>query len=377
MNVFQVPLKTHALFAALLLCLIPAKTAAECPVPPEKAKTARETLIAEAQKHIGAPYAHGAVGPNKFDCSGFVFYVARQSVGCQLPRTSKAIYARATPIADEEREAGDFVFFKTASGISHVGIFIGNGKFISAASDGPKTGVIVSSLNENYWKRHYAGSGRFLPASNANGSADNSGRDIQNEEKLESNESRNEKTNEDGASQVRAGQIKSARWSFDGELTADWSLFTRARFMPNFRGLTGSAHAVYKGKILSPGAGVLLRWNYGVKAFQIPIVLSLSFGDFARAYAGPIFTVGTCREPDTDEPLRASIFPGIIGVTFNTPPLNKGAAQVALIQDVNYTVFNDSDNAALDPLRSLAAGLVFSTGVRVTFPLSPHVKSRT
>ena len=211
MKYLPVRLKMPAL-AALLLCLIPIKIRSDSIASVQNAETARRNLIAEAKKYIGSPYAHGAVGPSKFDCSGFVFFTARQSIGCQLPRTSRAIYARMTLIADEDRAAGDLVFFKTASGISHVGIFIGDDQFISAVSDGPKTGVIVSSLSESYWKRHYAGAGRFLPALTVSASDETPSLDSQQEETTcpysqqeektpldESNERQNESTSGESA----------------------------------------------------------------------------------------------------------------------------------------------------------------------------------
>ncbi|WP_288906704.1 hypothetical protein, partial [uncultured Treponema sp.] len=161
---------------------------------------------------------------------------------------------------------------------------------------------------------------------------------------------------------------------FDANLTFDWSVFTEKRFMPNFRGLSTQLNVVYEGKTLSPGLGTMLRWNFGVKSFQIPLLFSLYFGDYVRAYAGPVFTVGTSYAPDTDDEIKASIFPGIIGVSFMTPSLTKGDVKVRIMQDINYSVFNNTDGAALSPLRSAASGLEFSTGVSVTLPFRTFFK---
>lgn len=135
-------------------------------MPPEKAKEARLKFVEEAQKLIGSPYVYGAVGPDRFDCSGYVYYTAHEVLNIQLPRTAKAIYNYADPVKDEDREPGDLVFFKTTSSghISHVGIYIGDNKFISAISDGPNRGVSVSSLDSSYWKPRYAGAARILPS---------------------------------------------------------------------------------------------------------------------------------------------------------------------------------------------------------------------
>lgn len=344
--------------AAAVLFLIPIKCFAQPAISQAESKVYREKLITEAKKYVGVPYQRGAVGPDSFDCSGFVFYVARTSIQYQLPRTTKAIYSYVKIIADSQREPGDLVFFKTTSdgSISHVGIYIGNGQFISAVSDGPNTGIIVSSLRENYWKTHYAASGKFLRDADWDDSEDDIEQQNKSSGKIDNAKSFDRPVSE--------------RLWLDGAFTADWALFTKKRFMPNFRGLTTYSNIIYKGNVLSPGAGIMLRWNNGVKAFQIPVVFSLSFGDYVRTYAGPVFTTGMCIEPDSDEEIRASVFPGIIGVTFNTPSVTKQTVKVQFIQDINYTVFNNLDNSALSPLRSFAAGLEFSTGVRVMFPLS-------
>nr|MBQ2234886.1 C40 family peptidase [Treponema sp.] len=126
----------------MFLLLIPFKCFSQNSITPEQAKELRETLVIEAKKYVGSPYIRGATGPNSFDCSGLVFYVARESIQFQLPRTVKAMYGFVKIIPDEERQVGDLVFFKTTGDgtISHVGIYIGNGQFISAVSDGPNTG---------------------------------------------------------------------------------------------------------------------------------------------------------------------------------------------------------------------------------------------
>ena len=130
----------------------------------EEAQKLRQDLVDYSMCFLGSPYRSGGMGPNSFDCSGFVCTMSRDSIGVPLPRTSRAIFNKMTVIEKENLEPGDLVFFKTTStgSISHVGIFIGDGKFIHAASDGPKTGVIITSLNERFWKNTYFASGRYL-----------------------------------------------------------------------------------------------------------------------------------------------------------------------------------------------------------------------
>lgn len=129
---------------------------------------ARQKLIDYSKKFLGCSYSSGGIGPKSFDCSGFVFSMSRESIGLQLPRSSPAIYSFTDKITDTELEAGDLVFFKTTSSgkISHVGIYLGNKEFIHSASDGPETGIIISTLTKGYWKNHYVGAGRILPKTN-------------------------------------------------------------------------------------------------------------------------------------------------------------------------------------------------------------------
>lgn len=128
----------------------------------------RSKVVELAKSLEGKPYRYGAYGPSSFDCSGFVYYVARTAVGKQLPRTATAIYDFCTPIESRQLEPGDLVFFKTTSSgkISHVGIYIGNNEFISALSDSTTPGVVVRSLSSSYWKKAYCGAGKFLPNEN-------------------------------------------------------------------------------------------------------------------------------------------------------------------------------------------------------------------
>jgi hypothetical protein len=323
-----------------------------------QAQVQRETIVSDAKKYIGSPYADGAVGPDSFDCSGFIYFIARESIHVQLPRTAKAIYSYVKVIPDNKLEPGDLVFFRTtASGsISHVGLYIGKRQFIHAASDGPNNGVIASSLGEAYWKAHYSGAGKFL----------------------ESGEYSSERENSAAAASLNtpiSGSIQNNVSFFDSlecsfSLSADWALFTTNQFVPNYRGLNTQADVTVTKLPLHPGAGVMFRWNYGVHSMQIPLVFTLSFTDFMRVYAGPVITIGSCALPATDTEIRPSFFPGVAGVSFSLPSFSTGKVKVRIIQDICYTVFNDTDGSALPFVESVTAGLVFSTGIRVTFPLS-------
>ena len=116
-------------------------------------------IVGTARSKIGCAYRMGASGANVFDCSGFTSWVYSRN-GKSLPRTAAAQYSGTTRVSKSGLTPGDLVFFAGTykSGISHVGIYIGNGQFIHAANS--KTGVTTSSLNSGYYSAHYAGAGR-------------------------------------------------------------------------------------------------------------------------------------------------------------------------------------------------------------------------
>ena len=116
-----------------------------------------DIVVAEALKHIGPNYQFGAAGPKKFDCSGFTQYIYRK-VGVSLPRTSRAQAQVGKPVSFGNLRKGDLVYF--GNGISHVGIYMGDGKFISALNQ--KKGILIQDINISYWKKHFVVGRRVL-----------------------------------------------------------------------------------------------------------------------------------------------------------------------------------------------------------------------
>jgi cell wall-associated NlpC family hydrolase len=116
--------------------------------------------ITESALHfIGTPYSFGGTTAAGFDCSGYVQHVFR-SAGISLPRTADAQYLVGKHVDTAHAQRGDLVFFQTyTAGVSHVGIYLGNARFIHSSSS---RGVTVSSLNEPYWSSRYLGAERIL-----------------------------------------------------------------------------------------------------------------------------------------------------------------------------------------------------------------------
>ena len=109
-------------------------------------------VISLAKTLLGKPYVWGAEGPNSFDCSGFTYYVFKNSVNVNIPRVSKDQSKYGTSVSKKNLKVGDLIFFDTDGSnngnVSHVGIYMGNNEFIHASSSKGK--VIISQMNSYY-----------------------------------------------------------------------------------------------------------------------------------------------------------------------------------------------------------------------------------
>jgi cell wall-associated NlpC family hydrolase len=160
-------MKRILIAASMLLlagCAPPPVRDGEIGVPSqEEASSARSReLMLHALSQIGVPYRYGGSTPEDgFDCSGLVRYVFAR-VGVALPRTTYAMSTLGIPVSPEALQPGDLVFFDTLrKPFSHVGIYLGEQRFIHA----PTTGGTVQLVNmrERYWQTRYEGA-RRIPA---------------------------------------------------------------------------------------------------------------------------------------------------------------------------------------------------------------------
>ena len=115
---------------------------------------------------VGSPYLLGGTSPRTgLDCSGFVGHVFKQATGILLPRDSRTISETAQPLSLTELQPGDLVFFNTLNrAYSHVGIYLGDDRFVHAASS-RTGGVMVSNLGDRYWRAHFDGARRVITPS--------------------------------------------------------------------------------------------------------------------------------------------------------------------------------------------------------------------
>lgn len=122
-------------------------------------------LFSAVDEWYGTRYELGGSTKAGIDCSAFVQAIYAKLFQIPMPRTAKEQYKITKPISRTELKQGDLVFFHTrGSGVSHVGIYLQNNKFVHAASSG---GVMVSDLFEDYWVKRFVGVGRYETSTEA------------------------------------------------------------------------------------------------------------------------------------------------------------------------------------------------------------------
>lgn len=125
------------------------------------------TMAATAMKFLGVKYRNGGNSPGQgFDCSGLVAYAAEKSLGLRLPRTANAQASMGVSVDSSQLRRGDLVFFNTLGRrFSHVGIYLGDRKFVHAPRSGAS--IRVENMDIAYWRNRYNGARRLLAHSDA------------------------------------------------------------------------------------------------------------------------------------------------------------------------------------------------------------------
>jgi cell wall-associated NlpC family hydrolase len=120
-----------------------------------------QEIIMNAMSLTGIKYKYGGTSPETgFDCSGFVRYVFNQATNLALPPTARAISQIGKSVSKDELQPGDLVFFNTLkSAFSHVGIYVGDNKFVHAPR--PGGAVRVESIQTSYWAKRFNGAQRL------------------------------------------------------------------------------------------------------------------------------------------------------------------------------------------------------------------------
>lgn len=158
---------------AIALCLavtstsgvaIEAEAVEESPTFLSRYTASAQELVLRALTFVGVSYRRGGESPETgFDCSGLVRHVFREAVGLVLPRTSRDISRLGENIRPDELQPGDLVFFNTLRrGFSHVGIYLGEHRFVHAPASGGE--VRVEDMRQNYWSKRFNGARRIATA---------------------------------------------------------------------------------------------------------------------------------------------------------------------------------------------------------------------
>lgn len=156
----------HAIAVSIALQFCGPALADDAALPPDSAKFQffpdhGSELAMRAMALVGIQYKHGGNSPeNGLDCSGLVQFVVREAWGTSLPRTSEEISRTGKSIDAHELQPGDLVFYNTLNRpFSHVGIYLGDNKFLHSPSAGGK--VRIERMDVRYWQKRYDGARRI------------------------------------------------------------------------------------------------------------------------------------------------------------------------------------------------------------------------
>ena len=133
----------------------------------ERYGTAAQDLVNQGMEYLGIRYRFGGNSPETgLDCSGLVQNVFRNALGLDLPRTARDMARLGDKVGMDDLKPGDLVFFNTMRrAFSHVGIYMGEGRFLHAPSSGGK--VRIEEMDTTYWTKRFNGARRLLPDAEA------------------------------------------------------------------------------------------------------------------------------------------------------------------------------------------------------------------
>jgi len=309
--------RTIAVFA---LFLAGAALLAEAPLAVAAPKQARGRVVSAAQGYEGTPYLYGGTDRRGLDCSGLVYLAYLDAIRVSVPRTTSGLYSLCEPIEKSALEPGDLVFFNTTGPIAHVGIYVGEGLFVHAASEGDPTGVIESRLDELYWRRTYAGAGRLIPPGEY------------------------------------LGILVSA--SLGPSLGAD----------SFFRGVSGSLCLSYPVLGVEPGLELRPEYDGTLGVTRLSAVLSLGFGKTFRAFVGPALTLGNPVLMQSSGPrdyVAGGGFAATIGAVWTPITFRAGGQDWGLYAEFVMEGYGAREGEPRDTYADMAAGMRAGVGLRL------------
>jgi len=351
----------------------------------EAFSAARGRVLAAAKSFEGVPYVFGGTTRSGMDCSGFVYRSFREALGVSLPRTSEGMFLWSERIQRREIQPGDLVFFRTGrtARITHVGIYAGGGRFIHSASQGRATGVIFSSLSEGYWARAYAGSGRALPkagAGGAQGAASAPGAADPSAAAPGSAAPGSVPAAADGRERRFFFRRRAGAEAGQGEgrmLVGFAAAPTWNAIIPEAGAFRGMAGQLRLGAEVSPlgqpmifGLELRPEWDGLLGVFRAPLTLSWGLSDRLRFFAGPAVSFGSPAISANGQTRRYSggtSWLGAAGVTAAPLAIRVAGARVSPYGELAWQSYSSDGSESAGSAADVAAGLRFSTGLRLTW----------
>jgi len=309
-NIFAAPLESG-------YALAPKPTASS----EEKARAyydARQSVIEASKKYEGTPYRYGGITNKGLDCSGFIYLSFKDALGVTVPRSTNGLHSWAEKISFDDAQPGDLIFFKTdrSGNITHVGLYLGERRFIHSASQGEKRGVIYSSLDEKYWAKALAGAGRAFPETPPNFNIDNTSMAGNPKANRQKNKQRGTKKTtagiktENSKTRLLAGVAFAPIFNIS---TNDGDLFCGFTSQLSF-----SIDMNPIGSRMVIGLELRPEYDGGLEVFRLPITLSLGTNYKFRIFAGPVLCFGdTALTIDGNQNRNSggTNWFGVIGVT--------------------------------------------------------------
>jgi probable lipoprotein NlpC len=330
------------------------------------AATARSRLITSAESYIGTPYRFGGTNSRGMDCSGLIYVSFRDAFNVNIPRTTEHQWGWVERIPVADLQPGDLVFFVTTGNrVSHVGIYTGNGRFIHAQSEGPRTGVMYSRLDEAYWRRTFLGAGRALPWDNE---AERSSAGTPREEPRPASTEGVPVSADFGA---EAGTIhRSQSWTDTSGYFAGLGLsMAFGGFIDGsvIRGPSVQGRIGYKG-LFNQSFQIALelrpQWDRFLGIVRFPVVL-IGGTDIIQVFAGPAFTFGNPVIASKNREYEQGFFwLGEAGASFAFPPFEISQGALSFFGEAAWQFYSGKADQSFDFFPDLMSYLRISIGVR-------------